>query len=183
MAPFSISSPTSDTCCSLLELYSVEEMDYLLENKVQESQSGSFVCLLCGVVIKVRNNLRRHFRLRHVEQRERFRCPPCDKGPSINDVRKILGLFDSTLSPQPISAIFIFWTTPRWCVTSFMDGPQGPAQPERAPQPHLPQAPRLEGRQLRQVRHIGRILGQNRCQVTSSAFCTLFGSFSNESFE
>ena len=84
--------------CSLLELYSVEEMDYLLENKVQESQSGSFVCLLCGVVIKVRNNLRRHFRLRHVEQRERFRCPPCDKGPSINDVRKILGLFDSTLS-------------------------------------------------------------------------------------
>ena len=65
--------------CSLLELYTVEEMDYLLENKVQESQSGSFVCLLCGVVIKVRNNLRRHFRLRHVEQRERFRCPPCDK--------------------------------------------------------------------------------------------------------
>ena len=79
VAPFSISSPTSDTCRSFLELYSVEEMDYLLENKVQESQSGSFVCLLCGVVIKVRNNLRRHFRLRHVEQRERFRCPPCDK--------------------------------------------------------------------------------------------------------
>ena len=54
-------------------------MDYLIDNKVQESQNGSFVCLLCGVVIKVRNNLRRHFRLRHVEQRERFRCPPCDK--------------------------------------------------------------------------------------------------------
>ena len=124
---------------SLLELYKVEEVDYLIDNKVQESQNGSFVCLLCGVVIKVsewtnqswlewrvskqtfswrvwkprvvfnaiyiskmtcclwvildfrnlmtrpftlikvRNNLRRHFRLRHVEQRERFRCPPCDK--------------------------------------------------------------------------------------------------------
>ena len=99
--------------CSLLELYSVEEMDYLLENKVQESQSGSFVCLLCGVVIKVRNNLRRHFRLRHVEQRERFRCPPCDKGPSINDVRKILGLFDSTLSlSHSRNLSVIFWTTP-----------------------------------------------------------------------
>ena len=28
-------------------------MDYLIDNKVQESQNGSFVCLLCGVVIKV----------------------------------------------------------------------------------------------------------------------------------
>lgn len=51
-------------------------LEELVEQHVAVAAAG-YLCTLCGSLIKVKTNIRRHFRDMHLGGLTRFHCPPC----------------------------------------------------------------------------------------------------------
>ena len=71
---------------------SADTVESMMSSKVVQS-SGGFLCLACNCFLKLKSSMKRHLVEHHLDSNISFDCPVCHKGPSINDVKNILGFF------------------------------------------------------------------------------------------